>query len=171
MKTIITLILVLSSALVFAGEVEKNLGFAAGAVSGIGLSYRQFYEKAGFQITGAAYVDGTKESEEYQRQFNGGLQGFYTLSKPSDVRFYLLGGVSFFYNENRFSEEVYTMEGEYAGDKIDAELDRSYNIGTGIGMQVTFLKHANIAIEWPLFYNTDGSFTMYIPQIGIYYKF
>jgi hypothetical protein len=171
MKTMLALLILLGTCLLFAEEVEHNLGFAAGAVSGIGVSYRQMHEKIGFQLTGAGYAQGENDSDEYNREWNTGFQGFYTLSKPGEVRFYVIGGASFFYNEFRSMEDIYTYDGTYVGKKKEYELSRSFNIGTGIGMQVTFLKHANIAIEWPLFYNTEGFFMMYIPQIGIYYKF
>ncbi len=177
----------------------KGLGISAGAISGVGFSYRQFfYENYGFKTSAVIYMD------DNQNFFNAGLQGIKVLSGNDWLRFYAIGGLS------DFSFKYYT----YIYDPVPPEpepkttanngtvtatpaptepvktekpinpkppekkvvFDTYVNLGAGIGIEIGRKEQGlSLAIELPLVLSIKNynkiNFIYPIPQISLIYNF
>lgn len=134
---------------------RKGLGFAAGAISGIGLSYKQhlpnlFVPQVAFGVL------------KYENEFdiNLGLALQRTFHATDLVRFYGITGLALFWERNEWDEWVYDRMGggEYIGKS--KETDRRINTGIGIGIEVLLWKRIGLAVDGEytvIFRSTDFS--------------
>ena len=132
---------------------NNEFGFHLGATTGMGLSYRHWINKTGFQLTLLPI-----KSDNYTF-ISAGVTGLYTIRQSRLVRTFLyLGG------------HVIDRERE-GGYFIDDKDYTQYNIGFGpgfaFGKSVTF----NVMAGYGL-YDITGEFNMYpTGEIGLYFKF
>ncbi|MCF7918374.1 MAG: hypothetical protein K9N06_00490 [Candidatus Cloacimonetes bacterium] len=185
MRKIITLLVLISiSGIWAAGKVERNnLGFVAGQLSRGGVGYRYWRaDDWGYQISGMLlatkddipdYYDNKVGSDYYgwgrQLTANTSISVMKTLKKNNTNRFYMLVGYGFYHQEKkRWVGNDYNMSGaEYDGYKVT---NRHY-WGTGVGVDFEIMEYFRGFLEIPITFQSDGEITMYIPQIGIFYKF
>jgi hypothetical protein len=171
----------------------KGLGISAGAISGVGFSYRQFfYENYGFKTSAVIYMD------DNQNFFNVGLQGIKVLSGNDWLRFYAIGGLSDF--SFKYYSYIYdqvppvpepktttnngtTTAPATAEKPIEPKppekkvvFDTYVNLGAGIGIEIGRKEQGlSLAIELPLVLSIKNynkiNFIYPIPQISLIYNF
>ncbi len=166
----------------------KGLGISAGAISGVGFSYRQyFYETYGFKASTAGYID------DNQSFFNFGIQGLKELSSNDWLRFYVLAGISnFSFNNTNYIYPEQTKPSQptpntttsteptklvVVQDPIKTKVFSNYmNFGAGIGLEIGRKEQGlSLALELPLVVSIKDfnklNFIYPIPQISLVYNF
>jgi hypothetical protein len=153
----------------------NGAGFAAGAISGLGIAYRRhFANKWGVQITGIALGD--------PRNFiaNLGVNVMRTLSKKNKTRFYVIMGVAGYYtgsSNTYYSDYCEDWDQNCTTDpnaESDWDHDPFLNIGVGLGIEWNFIDSAHLSFELPihLLYDGPGDWqVMYIPSVSLIYYF
>ncbi len=153
---------------------KNEVGIHAGFTSGVGFSYRKWYDKIGFQLTGVPVK--TDETTLY----NGAVTFLYTFKEKSYFRFYgYVGNNIVHFKGTQSSHESYFPDlfgiDDYNYDDPDfysrSKEFTHYNIGVGPG--VSFGKEVafNLMVGYG-FYDVFGSFNMYpSAEIGLYYRF
>jgi hypothetical protein len=131
-KSVLYICLIFGAIQLRAAEPVRGLGFAAGQLSGLGLSYRTMGEKYGFQVTFGALSlkQGDERGDNYQGDFdpqywqpstipfsqkdrvretdaNLGLLIFKVLHSAKWSTFYAFTGASIFYQHETFEEYEY----------------------------------------------------------------
>lgn len=164
----------------------SGLGVSAGAISGVGFSYRQFFgDHYGVKTSAVIYVD------DQRSFFDLGLQGLWVLSENDWLRFYVMGGLADFAvgstNFRPVAEPVLT-DSENAVPAVEKPLpeDLEYeefrennnyvNLGAGIGLEIGRKEHGlSLALELPLVFSFKNfsklEYIYPIPQISLIYNF
>ncbi len=139
---------------------NKSLGFQAGALSGIGLSYQQWMGANGFQVTAGilpSYGSDIRYNvgAEYQRSIFGN-------------------------NANEWlSGQLYIYGAGFHGGSIDLDsgrFDPAFGIGVGIGIETILFSHFSIPVGLVngIGY-TPNELTKFdfilLPQIGFRYRY
>lgn len=163
-----------------------GLGVSAGAISGLGFSYREYLsEKIGYKIATVLYND--KDNSF----FDAGLQGIYVLSDSDNgwLRFYAIAGVSDFYYKR--TNHVYdpvpapTPTEQNKADLVPTkeivprdviETNNYVNFGAGLGLEIgRNKKNLSLSLELPLVIGVKNfskiDYTYPIPQISLIYNF
>lgn len=141
---------------------KNEFGGHAGFTTGLGLSYRYWFSKAGIQATAIPIkVDG---------EFFGsvGITGLYTLKRARNIHTYLYLGNHFIFQSGY---EYYTYDGmgnEYI-EKEDATM--RYNLGFGPGFSFGKVVNFSLMVGYGI-YDITGQFNL-LPagEIGVYYMF
>jgi hypothetical protein len=153
---------------------RNEVGIHAGYSTGVGFSYRRWFDKLGIQITGVPVK--TDETTLY----NGGVTFLYSIKELSYFRFYgyLGNNIIHFKGSEGTHESIFPdpfNNNDYNFDDPDFNDQHleftHYNIGIGPG--VSFGKEVafNIMVGYGL-YDVLGSFNMYpTAEIGLYYRF
>lgn len=145
-----------------ATKVKKNeFGIHAGATTGIGLSYRHWFGKLGFQLTGLPI-----KTENFTF-ISGGVSLLYNFYDAKYVR--VFGYIGGHYYQDRHNDEDYNiLTGDYESHKYE---DSFYNFGFGPGF--AFGKEVRFNLQFGYgFYDVTESFDMYpTGEIGIYFRF
>ena len=121
-------------------EFSRGLGFSGGIVSGVGLSYRQWSGRLGYQVVaGGYYYPGEYTSMDYWL----GLEGFYSM--------YSAQFADWFFNQ------LYLFAGAiHHGYIHDSPYQAEIGLGVGIGIEVGWFQHLSTTFEigygafWPL---------------------
>jgi len=121
---------------------RKGLGFAAGAISGLGLSYKQHLPN--LYVPQVAF--GVLKYED-ELDINLGFALQRTFHATDLVRFYGITGLSFFWERDEWDEWVYDRMGgsEHLGKAKETE--RKFNTGIGIGIEVLLWKRIGVAVD------------------------
>ena len=136
---------------------QSGLGFAAGATSGLGISYRKHLaNKIGYQITGIGW------GNDSNLFISMGANFMKTLHATKRTRFMAIAGVSAYYrtsNEIDWDQcrDVSPEEWE-ANPNIDPceGVEASWrhgatiNVGVGIGMEFMLTQNVGLALELPV---------------------
>lgn len=143
-----------------------SLGLHAGATTGLGLSYRYWPTRFGFQVTGIPIF-----RQEGGHFVSLGLTGLYEIRKGDLVDFY-----GYFGNHITSSKSTYE-EFDYSGPNavslgIKSETVNQYNIGVGIGFRCHIAKVVDFELQggYGIFDITDNIYTFPTVEIGIYYR-
>jgi hypothetical protein len=130
-------------------ESVFGLGFAGGAASGIGLSFRHHLPgELSYQATGGIIkVDGNLH-------YSIGAGAQYDLIRTSLTRVFFGGGLGYY----------------YSGDNGDNELDAPARMGLGVGGEMEVSSGFHVIGEALFTYFTDGTI-LPLPQVGVYYYF
>jgi hypothetical protein len=136
---------------------QAGLGFAAGATSGLGISYRKHLaNKIGYQITGIGW------GNDSNLFISMGANFMKTLHATKRTRFMAIAGVSAYYrtsNEIDWSDCREVSQEEWdANPNIDPceGVDSSWrhgatiNVGVGIGMEFMLTQNVGLALELPV---------------------
>jgi hypothetical protein len=150
----VVILLLLFQGAISADELHQGFGLAAGAISGLGLSYiRNISEKITIQINGA--IIGTlKEKSENSKNWVG----------------YNLGG-NLKWNFHRRERTVFygIVSGGVWGNQDGIT---SVNIGVGIGLSLGITRHGWCSLDIEnAYFIMRGSFFFPMPQIAIHYWF
>lgn len=210
---IITLILIISLSLFAQDkELSNGLGFAAGFISGSGFSYKHDFGQSAYQITFGVLATNTndncsnyhmEDSMIYNNDYdkpdttsvysnscdksnmwaNIGFQYLYKLNRAKKSSFYLLTGVSGYFNSSEYEKQKYKYviddsthyHEEYVGDKYSTTENRlTLNAGIGLGMEYKITKNIRTSFELPLILSLNDSklnLRMFIPQVSLIYFF
>jgi hypothetical protein len=154
----------------FKHEVGINAGFTTGA----GFSYRRWYDKIGFQITGLPVK--TDETTIY----NGAVTFLYSFKEKSFFRFYsYLGNNIVHFNgtedaaQSIFPDPFNNNYYDYDDPNFYSRRKKFTHYNLGMGSGVSFGKEVavNIMLGYG-FYDVFGSLNMYpTAEIGLYYRF
>jgi len=142
---------------------NKALGFQAGSLSGIGLSYHQWFGANGLQITG-----GVLPSYGYEISYNIGVE-YQRIVFGSNANEWLSGA-------------LYLFGAGFHGGTVDSSTGAyspSFGLGIGIGIEIILFEHFSIPIGLvdgvsitPLASDPSSTFTFILmPQIGFRYRY
>ena len=133
-------------------EISRHvfgIGISAGAVSGIGLSFRHhFPARFSYQFTG-----GIIKADEKLSYAVGGEAQFDFTRKESE-RFFLALAAGYY----------------YSGKSGENELDGPLRIGLGVGAEVSLGGQVHASGEVLFSYFSDGN-VLPLPQVGLHYYF
>lgn len=152
------------SSLAQEGEVDnaKNeFGAHLGATTGIGLSYRHWFNKMGVQITAIP----VKTDDMFFGSL--GLSGLYSLKKTKYVRAYLYLGTHILSTDDYVSD--YDDNGNYLGDH--SVRTTQLNVGCGPGFSFGRVVAFNLQIGYGIYDITDRFNILPSGEIGVYYMF
>jgi hypothetical protein len=173
---------------------KRGLGFAAGAISGVGLSYKHYLDR---------YVtQGTFGLRKTQSEFDvdAGVVLQRTLhttllsGEPLKIgglslrtRFYGVTGLGYFRERNEWKEYDYRVRPEnppLLG--IHREVRTTYHTGLGVGMEFIIFQRVGIAIDGAYtfsfksidttpppqpIYEEEGLEIQFLPQVAAHYYF
>jgi hypothetical protein len=126
-----------------------GLGFAGGAATGIGLSFRHHLPGSwSYQITGGII----KVDDKTSYAIGGEIQ--YDLVRASASRYFVGGGMGYYYS------------GRGRGNTIDGP----GRLGLGIGGEILVAAGFHFSGELLFTYFTDGT-VLPLPQVGMHYYF
>ena len=162
-------------------EVEyarSGMGFAAGAITGLGISYRRHLaNKWGFQFTGIPWASSSSYFVSIGANF------MRTLHATKKTRFMAIGGVSSYLRGNYsidWDRCDYSKPQEPGEEYVDpcAGLEEQWNrnntinIGVGIGMEFSLGQNIGLAIELPVVLMLGNDIGIYpIPSVSLIYYF
>lgn len=129
---------------------QKGLGFTAGALSGIGLAYRQhFQNRWGFQIGGGAWGD------QGGFEYHTGLEALRTFDRTKITRFYGQGGVGV--EGSREGYEGFWYDTTHIPQYYSTQWNSTVlYLGIGIGMEIGEpIKGIGAALEFPFLYKRE----------------
>ena len=146
-------------------DKKNGVGFSAGAITGVGFAYRRHLtEKWGMQVAGIFFGDGGFIFA------NLGVTAMRTLHQTQKVRFYVVSGLSAFYNGSHESDweycdnqgfgEDWNAYDQCMDDNTDWNNGVAINFGIGIGIEFLVAKNVGLSFELPLtimmFVDEDG---------------
>lgn len=145
-----------------AADFRKNeFGIHAGAVTGLGLSYRHWFDKAGIQITALPV------KTDYETFISAGLSGLYAFHTGRYVMVFGYLGNHIFINEE--SKDVYNPQTRNTETVYEDRL--YYNFGFGPGFAFGKVVRFNLMVGYG-FYDVFERFNMYpTGEIGLYFRF
>ena len=157
---------------------RTGMGFAAGAITGLGISYRRHLaNKWGYQFTGIPFASSSSYFVSLGANF------MRTLHATKKTRFMAIGGISTYLRGNYsidwdscdYSRPVGPEE-EYvdpcAGLEEQWNRSNTINIGIGIGMEFSLGQNIGLAIELPVVLMLGNEIGIYpIPSVSLIYYF
>jgi hypothetical protein len=134
-------------------EAKSNeIGMHMGATTGMGLSYRHWFHKVGFQLT-ALPVKADKTMF-----YSAGITALYSFIETKHVRAFGYLGNHYMYSESKDEFGITSSS-------------RQYNIGFGPGFAFGTVVTFNIMVGYGLYDVTD-KFNMFpTGEIGVYFHF
>jgi hypothetical protein len=143
-------------------DSKKNeFGIHAGAVTGLGLSYRHWFDKAGIQITALPV------KTDYETFISAGLTGLYAFHNSKYMMVFGYLGNHLFIGEE--SKDVYNPYNRINETVYEDRL--YYNIGFGPGFAFGKTVRFNLMVGYG-FYDIFEKFNMYpTGEIGLYFRF
>jgi len=144
--------------------VAHGLGFAAGPISGVGLSYKVLFHKTiALQVAGGYYSDGD--------DFRWALPGAeiqWILSREGKLAFYTCAAVSYDYERDVDYDYLYNpLDGNWS-DVEDVEVTERTCAGAGIGLELLLLNRLSLTTEGVYYYRTDET-AGFLLQVGLHY--
>ncbi|MBN2274200.1 MAG: hypothetical protein JXK95_07695 [Bacteroidales bacterium] len=147
----------------YASEKTGNneFGFHAGATTGLGLSYRHWFNRAGFQLTALPI------RTDDITFISAGVTALYSFYDSKYVTVFGYFGNHFFIHEED-GEEYNWNTGTYEPDHYD---DTAYSFGIGPGFAFGKTVRFNLMVGYG-FYDVFEKLNMYpTGEIGLYYRF
>lgn len=141
-------------------KVRKNgLGLHAGSTTGLGISYRHWPDKFGFQVT---FLPMISSSNSY---VSLGITGMYKVSEMQALDVFLYGGNHFIYRNNNYDN--YQGYSEYDNSSW------TWNFGAGAGLDIKMAKVLRLSLMTGFGnYDIMGDYTFtFAGEIGFYYMF
>jgi hypothetical protein len=170
----------MSQELCSQSKSSQYVGAHFGPTTGIGVSYRLFKNKTGFQVTALGYKHATFID------FNTGLSLIHKLVSKKNIDFISYIGSRFTYKE----EKDLSLDSDNEDILINKLQEWRINTSLGLGLQVRILNHLEISFQvgYALF-NANGQraliqnnkvqkfldhpgnpWTMVTGELGLYYK-
>ena len=188
MKHIIFIIMIYSIFSLNAddGISVNNLGFSAGELSQNGIAFRHWSPDWGYQVTGMilSSKDDIPDSYDYRvgtypnydyfaygREFktNFGFSIMKPLQYVENRRFYVFAGYGFYHKEQkRWQSNDMDMDDAW---EVGYKVTNTHFWGLGAGFDLEIGEFMRAYIEIPLTFKSNNEITMYIPQIGFFYRF
>jgi hypothetical protein len=145
---------------------NQAIGGVAGITTGAGVFYQEILPSAfgyrgtlfGWKIGGSSFVD-------------LGVAGLRVLSDDGRRRIYLIGGVSYWRLSDEETVTEFDENGNVIGESEVDDVDESWAIGAGAGIQLPLAQRTDISFEGLFTYwDRTGAF-LPLPQIAIHYLF
>ena len=131
------------------GKTVYGLGFAAGAGTGLGVSFRHHLPtEFSYQIVGGIIKVDTK------LQYDIGIEAQFDLVRGETTRFFAGGGFAYF----------------YSGESGTNTLNGPFRVAIGVGGEFSTVRLVNFTLEGMFTYFNDGT-VLPLPQVGIHYYF
>jgi len=143
---------------------KNEIGINAGATTGLGLSYRRWFGKVGFQLTGLPI------KTDKATIISLGLTALYSFYDAHYVRVYGFLGNHYFVDKESETNQIWD-NGSFNGTQKTTYDHSSYNIGIGPGFAFGKVVRFNFMVGYG-FYDVLDKFKMYpTGEIGLYYNF
>jgi hypothetical protein len=143
-------------------EIKNNeFGIHAGFVTGLGLSYRHWFQDAGIQMTILPV-----KTQDFTF-VSSGFSFLYAMHRTKYIMVYAYLGNHYYYNEH--DEDIYNPNtGLYETDKV---IESGYNIGFGPGFAFGKVVRFNIQFGYG-FHDVTDEFNLYpTGEMGVYFLF
>jgi hypothetical protein len=171
-KAVILVLMSLTGVLADGNTVGKhNIGAGAGFVTGYGLSYRQWFDRNGLQLTFAPYYNQNSSSTDFTLSL--GATGLYLIKEAKYVNLIAYYGPHFWYSSHRNS-----LGGAY--DPVTGMYTSSYTstqkllfVGGGPGFDFHFWK-ISFNLMFGFAFRTDfenNSGISFTGETALYYSF
>ena len=138
---------------------NHEIGFAAGATTGLGMSYRQKFNKYGFQVTFLPIYN-----DKNDNRLNVGVTFMYYLFEAEKSKLFLYQGNHYFHERSL----------DWDGENFDREVsctDDGFNNGIGVGIELILFKRVGLNFMGGYaFYDNFSSLNM-TGETGLYYMF
>ena len=144
--------------------LKHEIGMAAGMSTGVGISYRYWPGKFGFQFTT------TPNFEKDQAQASFGLTGLMKLTEISWLRFFLYLGNHYLYEKWEYYD--YDMNGNPT--ESYTEIQQRYVVGIGPGFEFLIGKKIslNVMFGFRSDWRSTGNYMIgFTGETGLYYRF
>jgi len=161
----IVLLVAMSTLLSFAQEEKEyyknEFGAHAGFTSGVGLSYRHWFNRVGAQVTAIPIKS--------DNMFFGslGLTGMYSLKRSKYVQAYLYLGNHFF----TYDDTYYEYDPSTGYETEHKQRNTQYNIGFGPGFSFGRVVTFSLMVGYGAYDVMDRFNLLPTGEIGVYYMF
>jgi hypothetical protein len=171
MKKLLLLLAISSMSVLAMGQerlkspvLKNEFGIHAGATTGLGLSYRHWFDRAGFQLTALPV------KAEDVTLYSAGVSLLYTFYESKYSRFYGYVGNHYWYNQ--YDEYVYGYDnnGNYT-ESVKKVTDEFYNLGVGPAFAFGKVVRVNIMVGYAIYDVFNNGYMMPTGEIGLYYNF
>ena len=142
-----------------SSNFTNELGVNAGFTTGLGLSYRHWGDRLGFQITGVPTISSSKTF------ISGAITGLYSIKNYSMVRVFAYWG-------NHVIHESYRATWDESRSVIEEKTQ--YNTGVGLGFSFGRIVAFNVQIGYAAYdvFSDEGQLSL-LPtiEVGLYWCF
>lgn len=144
---------------------KNEFGIHAGFSTGVGLSYRHWLKKNGFQLT---FIPVKSDETVF---LSGGLTFLHSFHQSKYVTVFGYIGNHVYYSHDKYAYETWNDQTQSYDYETVNESETHYNIGFGPGFAFGKTVVFNIMAGYGL-YDVTGSFNM-LPtvEMGVYYRF
>ena len=145
---------------------NQGIGVAAGLASGAGISYQEILPSAfGFRATLFGWKLGDSSFVDV------GGSGIRVLSDDGRRRIYLIGGASYWRESEEETIPEFDEQGNVVGEREENDVDQSWAIGIGAGVEIPFTTRAVLSLEGLFTYWDRTGDLLPLPQVAIHYPF
>ncbi|MDX1349169.1 MAG: hypothetical protein R3279_02915 [Putridiphycobacter sp.] len=143
-----------------------SLGLHAGSSTGLGLSYRYWPSKFGFQLTGIPIF-----RENGGHFISAAATGLYEIKQGNLVDFYGYWGNHLLSIKDKYSYYEYDQSGNMTLVE-NISFSTQYNIGLGIGFRCHITDDVDFDIQggYGIFNVTNNIYTFPSGELGLYYR-
>lgn len=141
--------------------LKNEFGMNAGFTTGLGLSYRHWFNRAGFQIT--ALPVKAKDVTLYSI----GVSYLHTFYESKYARFYGYVGNHYWYNQ--YEETIY--DDDNYTETAQEVTDEFYNLGVGPAFAFGKVVRFNIMVGYAIYDVFGNGYMMPTGEMGLYYNF
>ena len=145
---------------------NQALGAIAGAASGAGVSYEEVLP-SGFGYRGALVFWSVGDFSF----FDFGVSGLRLLGDDRGQRIYLVGSLAYWRRSDEERETLFDGRGNVAGERVFDDVDDSWAMGFGAGLQRPIGERVAVTLEALFTYWAESGDVLPLPQIGIGYRF
>jgi hypothetical protein len=150
----------------FDPDRDQTVGAVAGVASGSGIAYQEILPSAfGFRGALALWKLGDFSFVDV------GVSGLRILSDDGARRVYLVGSLSYWRRRDEELEPIRDDEGNVTGERIRDDVDDSWALGAGVGLEVPVGERVALNLEAAFTYWAESGDLLPLPQIGIGYRF
>jgi len=150
----------------FDPDRNQMVGAIAGVASGSGIAYQEILPSAfGFRGALALWKLGDFSFVDV------GVSGLRILSDDGARRVYLVGSLSYWRRSDEESEPILDDEGNVSGERIFDDVDDSWALGAGVGLETPVGERVALNLEAVFTYWAESGDLLPLPQIAIGYRF
>lgn len=150
----------------FDPDRNQTVGGIAGVASGSGVAYQEILPSAfGFRGALALWKLGDFSFVDV------GVSGLRILSDDGARRVYLVGSLSYWRRSDVESEPLLDDEGNVAGERVFDDVDDSWALGAGVGLEVPVGERVALNLEAAFTYWGESGDLLPLPQIALGYRF
>jgi len=170
----VAIVIILSWAFIYAESTtvgHHNVGVGAGFVTGYGLSYLQWYNKNGIQVTFAHYYN--QDTNETYYSMSLGITGLRNLMEAKVVNLFVYYGPHFWYSYDSKHYPYYLSSNPYPPYPTETNISKRLFVGGGPGFDFHFWR-MSFNLMFGLAFTTDlenSNGVTFTGETGLYYTF